>query len=66
MHEHHCERCGISETRELIARLCRAFFMHVEVASVLGDTTERDLELIARLCRAFFIHCSIFNHYRSA
>ena len=40
----------------MIARLCRAFFMHVEVASVLGDTTERDLELIARLCRAFFMH----------
>ena len=28
--EHHCERCGISETREVIARLCRAFFMHMD------------------------------------
>ena len=39
----------------VIARLCRAFFMHIDRALQTLTERERDV-VIARLCRAFFIH----------
>ena len=51
----------------VIARLCRAFFMHAMVRQLESSGAEFVL-VIARLCRAFFMHncyCSSLKCYWS-
>ena len=43
---------GLFGLGSVIARLCRAFFIHATVITVQKD----DNLMIARLCRAFFMH----------
>ena len=46
-----------SENKKVIARLCRAFFMHTDrERNVVTKRSEGWTLVIARLCRAFFMH----------
>ena len=40
---------------KVIARLCRAFFMH-ELGVQVERVRQIEAKVIARLCRAFFMH----------
>ena len=50
------------KNRRMIARLCRAFFMHKKKINLNSGR----YKVIARLCRAFFMHRSLWVYFHDA